>query len=189
MGQSTDLRKKLCKQYFGNNSLKPVLLARLSNSDSYDIYRFLFHLRRYEYLITLPTTLIKKLQRFWHLRQYQTFAKRLGYMIGDGVLGEDVILYHRGSIFINPGVHMGAKCKFHGDCCLGVDHTGAFGCPTLGNGVDVGIGARILGDIYIADNIIIGANAVVTHSFYEPGITIAGIPARKIKDAFSEIKS
>ena len=186
MGQYTELKKKYRKQYLGSISPKALLMARFSCSDSYDIYRFLLHLRRYEYLITRPTTLLKKIQRFWNLRQYQTFAKKLGYMIGDGVLGEDVILYHRGSIFINPSVRMGSKCKFHGDCCLGVARTGASGCPTLGNGVDVGIGARILGDIYIADDIIVGANAVVTHSFYEPGITIAGIPARKVKDAPSE---
>lgn len=182
MGQYAELKKKLRKQYLGG-SLKALLIARLSQSDAYDIYRFLLHLRRYEYLITCPTIVLKKIQRFWHLRQYQTFGKKLGYMIGDGVLGEDVILYHRGSIIINPEVRMGSKCKFHGDCCLGVARTGQSGCPTLGNGVDVGIGARVLGDIYIADNIIIGANAVVTRSFYEPGITIAGIPARKVKDA------
>ena len=179
MRQYAELKKKLRRQYLGG-SRKNLLMAWLSKADSYDIYRFLLHLRRYEYLITRPITLLKKLQRFWNLRQYQTFSKRLGYMIGDGVLGQDVVLYHRGSIFINPSVRMGAGCKFHGDCCLGVAHTGKSGCPTLGNGVDVGIGARILGDIYIADNIVIGANAVVTSSFHEPGITIAGIPAGKI---------
>ena len=182
MGQFAKLKKKLRKQYMGG-SWKALLMARFSKGDGYDIYRFLLHLRRYEYLITCPTTLLKKLQRFWNLRQYQSYGKKLGYMIGDGVLGDDVVLYHRGSIYINPGVRTGRNCKFHGDCCLGVAHTGASGCPTLGDGVDVGIGARILGDIYIADNVIIGANAVVTRSFYEPGITVAGIPARKVKDA------
>lgn len=188
MGHYAQLKKKLRKQYLGG-SLKSLLIARLSQSDGYDIYRFLLHLRRYEYLIARPTTLIKKLRRFWNLRKYQIFAKRLGYMIGDSVLGEDVILYHRGSIIINPEVRMGSKCKFHGDCCLGVARTGEPGCPTLGDSVDVGIGARVLGDIYIADNIIIGANAVVTRSFYEPGITIAGIPAKKVSNDPNVIES
>ena len=185
MRQYAELKKKLRKQYMGG-SRKVLLMSRFSRADGYDIYRFLLHLRRYEYLITCPTTLTKKVQRFWNLRQYQIYGKKLGYMIGDSVLGEDVILYHRGSIYINPSVRMGSKCKFHGDCCLGVARTGETGCPTLGDGVDVGIGARILGDIYIADNIIIGANSVVTRSFYEPGITIAGIPAKKVKDAYME---
>ena len=47
--------------------------------------------------------------------------------------------------------------------------------------MDIGVGAVIIGNIEIADNIIIGANAVVNKSFKEEGITIAGVPARKIK--------
>ena len=54
---------------------------------------------------------------------------------------------------------------------------------TFGKKLGYMIGEGVLGDIYIADHIIIGANAVVTRSFYEPGITVAGIPARKVKDA------
>ena len=159
---------------------KTICLLKFSGSDSYDIYRFLYHLRRYEYLITCHSTLLKKFQRFWHLRRYQILAKGLGYVIGDGVLGDGVTFYHRGSIYINPAARIGPDCKFHGDCCIGVARTGETGCPTLGKGVDVGIGAKILGDVYIADDIVIGANSVVTKSFHEPGITIAGIPAKKI---------
>lgn len=43
-------------------------------------------------------------------------------------------------------------------------------------------GQKILPGVEIADNIRIGANAVVTKSFTDPGITIAGVPAVKISD-------
>ena len=183
MSHYYELKKKLRKQYLYPGNFKAIFISRLTLSDSYDIYRFLLHLRRYEFLITCRTNYIRKIQRIWNLRQYQKFAKRLGYVIGDGVLGDGVVFFHRGSIIINPDARVGSDCKFHGDCCIGVARTGSSGCPTLGKNVDIGIGARILGDIYIADNIIIGANAVVTKSFDEPGITIAGIPAKKVKDA------
>ena len=52
--------------------------------------------------------------------------------------------------------------------------------PTIGNNVEIGFGAVIIGKI-IADGIKIGANSVVTKSFLEPNITIAGVPAKKIK--------
>ena len=39
----------------------------------------------------------------------------------------------------------------------------------------------ILYNVSIADNIKIAAGAVVVNSFLEPGITIGGIPARKLK--------
>ena len=42
-------------------------------------------------------------------------------------------------------------------------------------------GAKIYGNIIIANNIAIGANAVVNKSFEEENILIAGNPAKKIK--------
>ena len=54
-------------------------------------------------------------------------------------------------------------------------------CPRIGNNVDMGVGAKVLGGIPIADDIKIGANAVVTKSFNEAGITIVGIPAHKLE--------
>ena len=53
--------------------------------------------------------------------------------------------------------------------------------PHLGNNVDIGYGAVLIGDITIADDIKIGANAVVNKSFTEPGVTIAGVPAKVVK--------
>ena len=43
-------------------------------------------------------------------------------------------------------------------------------------------GARIIGDIQIGSYNAIGANAVVTKSFLEEHITLAGIPAQKISN-------
>jgi serine O-acetyltransferase len=44
----------------------------------------------------------------------------------------------------------------------------------------------LFGPIRIADGIAIGANSVVNRSFEEPGITIAGAPARKVSDRGSD---
>ena len=54
-------------------------------------------------------------------------------------------------------------------------------CPVIGNNVMMGAGAKVIGNVTIADNIKIGAGAVVVTSFIEPGITIGGVPARKLK--------
>lgn len=89
-------------------------------------------------------------------------------------------LYHRGDIIINSVSVIGDGCLFHGDNCVGnngVDNR----CPVLGKNVELGIGAKVIGGVTLADGIRVGANAVVTRSFEEPGITIAGIPAVKVK--------
>ena len=48
------------------------------------------------------------------------------------------------------------------------------------NNVLIGAGAKIIGEIVIGDNCVIGANAVVTKSFPENAV-IAGNPAKCIK--------
>lgn len=53
--------------------------------------------------------------------------------------------------------------------------------PVIGNNVMMGAGAKVIGNVTIADNIKIAAGAVVVNSFKEPGITIGGIPARRLK--------
>lgn len=52
--------------------------------------------------------------------------------------------------------------------------------PRIGSNVFIGAGAKILGDVVIEDNVIIGANAVVIHSVPKNSI-VAGNPAKIIK--------
>lgn len=150
------------------------MMAIYAHNEEYEIYRFICALRKAEFYQK------NKLRYVYHLRKANIRGNRLGFFIAPGVLGKGVRLYHRGGVIINSQSRIGDGCKFHGDNCIGnngMDNK----CPTLGKNIDVGIGAKIIGDITLADNICIGANAVVTKSFTEPGITIAGVPAVRIK--------
>lgn len=55
-----------------------------------------------------------------------------------------------------------------------------YGRINIGNYVFIGMGTIILPGVTIADHIIIGAGSVVTKSFLEPGVVIAGNPAKII---------
>lgn len=175
-----NIRSSLFKQYFWGGNIKNYVISYWVKGENYCIYKFLLNLRIYEYLIKRKSFILKPF-RLWYLRKYVIWSRKCGFTIGDGVLGEGVTFYHRANILINNEAKVGEGCKFHGDCCIGVAHTNDSKAPIIGKNVDIGVGSRILGDIYIADDIKIGANAVVTHSFYEHGITIAGIPAKKIE--------
>ena len=69
----------------------------------------------------------------------------------------------------------------HGNNCIGNAGPHDLRCPIIGDNVMVGVGAKIIGNVNIADGIKIAAGAVVVHSFDEPNITNAGVPAKKVK--------
>ncbi len=84
-----------------------------------------------------------------------------GVVIGETAeIGDDVHLYHQ----VTLGTTSFDRVKRH---------------PTLGNGVIVGAGAKILGAFTVGDNARVGANAVVIAPV-APGTTVVGIPARPI---------
>jgi UDP-N-acetylglucosamine--N-acetylmuramyl-(pentapeptide) pyrophosphoryl-undecaprenol N-acetylglucosamine transferase len=49
--------------------------------------------------------------------------------------------------------------------------------PVIGDGLDLGIGACVLGDVKLGNDIKVGANAVVVRSAQGDGLTLVGIPA------------
>ena len=155
-------------------SLKTKFVASYTHIEEFEIYRFIKYLRKAEYYSN------NKVLHVYYLRKCNKLGERLGYFIGPGVLGKGVKIFHMGDIIINSHSIIGDGCMFHGDNCVGnngIDNN----CPILGKRVELGIGAKVIGGVSLADDIKIGANAVVTKSFAEPGITIAGVPAKKIK--------
>ena len=144
---------------------------------------FLVLLRKVEYIKNSKKGFLWK---FYYKFLYLIFVRhsmKLGFSIPLNVLGAGVSIPHRGTIVINNNVEIGRNCRIH--VCVNIGaHKGL--APKIGNNVYIGPGAKIFGDITIANSIAIGANAVVNKSFNEECITIGGIPARKISNMSSE---
>lgn len=81
---------------------------------------------------------------------------------------------------VNGWARIGKDCQLHGDNCIG-NNGKSLKAPRLGNRIDIGVGAKIIGDIELADDIVIGAGAVVNKSFLTPGITIGDSSTRTKK--------
>lgn len=95
-------------------------------------------------------------------------------------VGKGLCIAHIGQIIINPYASIGENCRIHVGVNIGADARISNAVPIIGNNVYIGAGAKIFGQIEIADGIAIGANAVVNKSFLEENISIAGVPAKKI---------
>lgn len=91
-----------------------------------------------------------------------------------------------GKIVVGSIAKLGCNCKILSDVTIGGQgRYDKHGAPQIGDRVFIGSGAKIIGNITIADDVVIGANAVVIHSITEPGITVAGNPAKKVSNTGS----
>ena len=96
-------------------------------------------------------------------------------------IGERLFIDHGSGVVIGETAIIGDDCTiFHGVTLGGRGNVKGKRHPTLYNGVFVGAGAKIIGNIEIGNNVKIGANAVVL-SDVPDGATAVGVPARVVK--------
>lgn len=107
-------------------------------------------------------------------------GERTGWDIPPNVAGPGLCVVHRGTVVISPYSKIGRNCRIH--ACVNI---GAWGgresAPRIGDGCYIGPGAKLFGAVEIADDVVIGANAVVNKDVRQRGATVAGVPARIIK--------
>lgn len=146
-----------------------------------EIWRFEILLRKTEYYVNCKKTFIGKL--YSKVLQFLYYKKRLKYntYIPLNVFGPGLSIAHFGSIIVNGNAKIGKNCRIQDSVTIGATN-GASDAPVLGDNVFIGSGARIIGKVNIASDIAIGSNAVVVKNFNESGITIGGVPAKKISD-------
>ncbi len=98
------------------------------------------------------------------------------------IIGKRLFIDHGMGIVIGETAEIGDDCTIYHGATLGGTGKDKFKRhPTIGNNVMIGAGAKVLGPVYIADNIKIGAGTVVVDNFNECGITIIGEKGRKKK--------
>ena len=94
-------------------------------------------------------------------------------------LGRRVRIWHHGGIVINARA-IGNDVHIRHNTTLGIARRDALGqLPIIGDRVDIGAGACILGAVTVGDDALIGANSVVVRDVPK-GATAVGAPARVI---------
>jgi serine O-acetyltransferase len=71
---------------------------------------------------------------------------------------------------------IGRNCTLRHEVTIGTRH-GEHDVPVLGDDVDIGAGAKVLGKIRIGNRVSIGANAVVLDDVPDDHLAV-GVPAR-----------
>ena len=106
----------------------------------------------------------------------------LGISIGStATLGRRLTIEHNGGIFIHGNAVIGDDCLIRQGVTIGnLGYDDPLGAPKIGNRVQIGAGAKILGRVVVGNDVMIGANAVVITNFPD-NVVVFGVPARIFK--------
>ena len=157
-------------------TLKEKILEWLIRPENYYIHKYLRFLRREEKALGQG----RKLKAYWFRSRKNRLGSRLGFIISAGCFDKGLTIWHYGSVIVNPRARIGRNCTIHGNCCIGNARPESQASPIIGDNVDIGQNAQILGGIRIADDVKIGAGAVVVKDVLTPGVTVVGVPGRVV---------
>lgn len=144
------------------------------------IWKWQILYRKYEYYrninkpYLLPYTLYLKIR-------FEKMSVKLGFSIPIHTFGPGLSIAHYGTIVVHGNARIGKNCRIQEGVTIGATN-GSSVAPVIGDNVFIGSGAKIIGDINIADDVCIAAGGVVVHNIDECGITVGGVPAKKISD-------
>ncbi len=137
--------------------------------------RFIVNLRHYEYWSNRkhrgPITL---LMTAWHYFVHKQLSYKLGFTLYKNQFGPGLYIMHYGTIVVNPACRIGANCNINADVNIGM------GGSIIGDNCYIAPGVKIIKPVHIGNNVMIGANAVVTKDIPDDCV-VAGIPAKIIK--------
>lgn len=168
-------------RWYIQKSWKRRMIDKFTASPPYVLKQYLLYLRKFEYYYNNSAgSRFNTYLGYYYERKKNRLGAKLGIEIGPNCFGKGLSIWHSGSIVVNPAVRAGENCVLRGSNCIG--NNGADNQnPVLGDNVELGYGAVIIGDITVASNTWIGANAVVNRSIEEEGCVYAGVPARRIR--------
>lgn len=146
------------------------------------VWKFEIALRKCEYFTNKNKKIRSKFYKFLCYRR----GLKIGFStIPINVFGAGLRIAHPFDIAVSQNAKIGENCIIFQGVTIGSNMTNISDAAVIGNNVVICAGAKIIGDVVIADNVVIGANAVVTKDILEKGTTWAGVPAKKISNSSS----
>ena len=138
----------------------------------YDTFALLFLFRTLQYV---KCRWAKLIIGYLYLRK----RRQTGIQIPQSsTIGEGLLFCHTSCIVFAENVVCGNYCSIHQGVTIGRIFAGKkSGVPTIGNHVIIFPGAKVVGNIHIGNNVVIGANATVLDDVPD-NCVVVGSPAR-----------
>jgi serine O-acetyltransferase len=132
-------------------------------------------------LTRVRVPVIRQLLRLFGLIWHKIAQITTGIDLPDSAeIGKGLYIGHFGGIIVGGGAKMGEKCNLAHGVTIGYAGRGEkWGSPTIGNRVQINTGAVVIGRITVGDEVVVGANAVVTKDVPDSAVVV-GVPAKVI---------
>lgn len=161
---------------------KPKIKDWLLHNEKWYVYKYVVALRHVEYHLNRAGGGKKRFVFFLWWYRYKHLGFKLRFTIYPNTCDAGLAIFHTGDfIHIKPSAKIGKNCTLRPGVVIGKKHTGEKDTPVIiGDNVDFGVGVRVFGSLTIGNNVVIGANSVVTHNIPDNSI-VGGVPAKVIK--------
>lgn len=167
-----ELIKSDLYRYYGKTNLKTFITCFFK----FPGFRYTFYMRK-----TMQYHSFKPLWMFYWLLLRRCSIKYGIQIPYNTKIGKGLNISHFGTIVVNKRTVMGDNCNIHPCVNIGQSNRGKLkGTPKLGNSVWIGMGAVIVGNIQIGDNVLIAPNAYVNFDVPSNSI-VMGNPAKIIE--------
>lgn len=136
-------------------------------------WKYIKCLRKLEYVLNCKKGMLSQIELYYLKYKWYRLSVKTGITLPPNTFGKGVYIPHFGAIVVNPSARFGDYCVIQNGVNISNDVIGR-------NHIYLGAGAKIMIGVHIEDDVIVGANAVVTKDIDEPNIVVAGLPAKKI---------
>ena len=167
--------------------------TRAQYRDNITLLRFLSRVLSYEFLCVVMFRVTAALYHVKFLRPVSLMLHQINKIIFSSDLhpaasiGGGFLIVHAFNNVVGARVTCGDNLTLFNGVTLGKKAVGiAGGQPYLGNDVVVGAGAKILGEVKIADSVTVGANSVVIRDIASKNSVAVGSPARVLSNSNQE---
>lgn len=160
---------------------QPTFLGQIAAffgfSEKNIIWKYQKHLRKWEFYLNKKCRVLTA----YHKMKCTKMGFKYGFSISPNSIDEGLRIMHLGHILINSNARIGKNVVLHSGVCI-VATGGISEAAKIGNNCKLGVNCILIGNIEIGDNSVVGAGAVVTKSFIEGHVTLAGVPAKVVSN-------
>ena len=176
------IKNKVDYKYYLSEDLKRYHLRfidRFIFNENYHAVKYLRTLRRLEYLTNIKKNIFQKLEYAYVFWNYKHLCSKYNMRIGVNTCGPGLFIPHLGFIMVIPRARVGKQCIIAPGVVVGTKQT-FDNVPTIGDNVEMTVGAKIIGKVSIGNNVVIAPNSVVVKDVPD-NCVVSGVPAKIIK--------